>query len=54
MLFRSESESVALAHGARQLLMPGEMGEAVKFMLLTRDCDIDLPGFAFADLTHSL
>jgi hypothetical protein len=36
--------------GARQLLMPGEMGEAVKFMLLTRDCDIDLPGFAFADL----
>ena len=49
-----ELESVALAHGARQLLMPGEMGEAVKFMLLTRDCDIDLPGFAFADLTHSL
>ncbi len=51
---RDESESVALAHGARQLLMPGEMGEAVKVMLLTRDCDIDLPGFAFADLTHSL
>lgn len=49
-----DAESVALAHGARQLLMPGEMGEAVKFMLLTRDCDIDLPGFAFADLRHSL
>lgn len=51
---RDEAESVALAHGARQLLMPGEMGEAVKFLLLTRDCDIDLPGFAFADLRHSL
>lgn len=49
-----EVAAATLAHGARQLLLPGEMGEAVKFMLLTRDCDVELPGFALADLRHSL
>ncbi len=50
----ASASRVALAHGARQLLLPGEMGEAVKFMLLTRDCDLSLPGFTFVDLLHSL
>lgn len=42
------------AAGARRLLLPGEMGEAVKCLWLTRDLDVDLPSFALQDLRHSL
>ena len=43
-----------LAHGLRQLLLPGEMGEAVKVMVLARGCEIDSPGLALQDLRGSL
>jgi len=33
----TDPRHIALARGARTLLLPGEMGEAVKFMLLTRE-----------------
>lgn len=43
-----------LASEARQLMMPGEMGEAFKAMALTRGLDAPLRGFAMQDLRHSL
>lgn len=43
-----------LASEARQLLMPGEMGEAFKAMALTRNLDANLSGFSVQDLRHSL
>ncbi|MEP7244972.1 MAG: SAM-dependent methyltransferase [Gammaproteobacteria bacterium] len=39
---------------ARQLLMPGEMGEVFKVMALTRQFDEALAGFSVQDLRHSL
>jgi SAM-dependent MidA family methyltransferase len=42
------------ASEARQLLMPGEMGEAFKVMALARDFASPLAGFAVQDLRHSL
>jgi SAM-dependent MidA family methyltransferase len=45
---------VRLASEARQLLMPGEMGEAFKVMGLTRNLETPLSGFAVQDLRHSL
>ncbi len=42
------------ASEARQLLMPGEMGEAFKVMALARDFDKPLTGFTVQDLRHSL
>jgi SAM-dependent MidA family methyltransferase len=44
-----------LARGARQLLMPGEMGESVKLMLLTRGIDAAAAdAFRLQDLRRSL
>jgi SAM-dependent MidA family methyltransferase len=43
-----------LAGEARRLLLPGEMGEAFKFMALTRGHDAALGGFALQDLRPSL
>jgi SAM-dependent MidA family methyltransferase len=43
-----------LAGQARQLMMPEEMGEAIKMMALTRELDIPLEGFALQDLRHLL
>lgn len=47
-----------LARGAQRLLLPGEMGEAVKFMLLTREPGewwvADEPAFGWRDLRESL
>ena len=43
-----------LAGEARRLLMPEEMGEAFKFMALTRDCAATPGGFALQDLRHLL
>jgi SAM-dependent MidA family methyltransferase len=45
---------VRLASEARQLLMPGEMGEAFKAMALTRNFEEPLSGFSVQDLRHSL
>ena len=43
-----------LAHQARQLLLPGEMGEAFKVMALTKNFDAPLPAFVQQDLRYSL
>jgi SAM-dependent MidA family methyltransferase len=43
-----------LANQARQLMMPGEMGERFKAMAWLRGLDIPLSGFALLDLRHSL
>lgn len=45
------AEHARLAHGARQLLLPGEMGESVKVLALGRDYDDPLSGFSLQDLT---
>ena len=47
-------ERARLAGEARRLLMPEEMGEAFKFMALTRGYDSPLSGFALQDLRHLL
>ena len=39
---------------ARQLLLPGEMGENFKAMTLTRHLDLPLAGFALQDLRRHL
>jgi SAM-dependent MidA family methyltransferase len=44
----------ALAHGARRLLLPGEMGEAVKVMALARGCEVLPTAFALQDLRRAL
>jgi SAM-dependent MidA family methyltransferase len=44
----------ALAHGARRLLLPGEMGEAVKVMALAKDCEALPTAFALQDLRRGL
>jgi len=43
-----------LAGEARRLIMPEEMGEAFKFMALTRGYDAPLSGFALQDLSRLL
>ena len=45
---------VRLASEARQLLMPGEMGEAFKAMALTPNLEEPLSGLSVQDLRHSL
>jgi SAM-dependent MidA family methyltransferase len=43
-----------LANQARQLMLPGEMGERFKAMAWLRGLDLPLSGFALQDLRHSL
>jgi SAM-dependent MidA family methyltransferase len=43
-----------LANQARQLMLPGEMGERFKAMVCLREIDIPLSGFALLDLRHTL
>ena len=43
-----------LANQARQLMLPGEMGERFKAMAWTRDIDRELSGFVLQDLRHTL
>ncbi len=43
-----------LAGEARQLLMPGEMGERFKAMGWSRELEMPLAGFEVRDFTHSL
>jgi SAM-dependent MidA family methyltransferase len=43
-----------LANQARQLMLPGEMGERFKVMAWLRGLDLPLAGFALQDLRHTL
>ena len=43
-----------LANEARQLMLPGEMGERFKAMLWLRGLELPLAGFALQDLRHTL
>ena len=43
-----------LSHEARQLLLPGEMGERFKVMACLRALDMPLSGFQLLDLRHTL
>jgi SAM-dependent MidA family methyltransferase len=43
-----------LASEARQLMLPGEMGERFKVMAWLRGMDQELRGMTFVDLQHSL
>ena len=49
-----ELQRLRLAGEARRLLLPGEMGEAVKVMALGRDHHVPLSGFTVQDLRRSL
>jgi SAM-dependent MidA family methyltransferase len=50
----NENHFARLANQARQLMMPGEMGERFKAMAWLRGLDMPLAGFALLDLRHSL
>jgi SAM-dependent MidA family methyltransferase len=50
----TDAERARLATEARQLLLPGEMGEAFKVMALGRGVDAPLAGFTHQDLRASL
>jgi SAM-dependent MidA family methyltransferase len=47
-------EFARLANQARQLMLPGEMGERFKAMAWLRGLDIPLSGFSLQDLRHTL
>ena len=49
-----ENLLIRLANQARQLLLPGEMGERFKAMVCLRAMDIPLSGFKLLDLRHTL
>ena len=48
------AEFARLADQAKQLMLPGEMGERFKVMAWTRGLDVELAGFALQDLRHTL
>ncbi len=51
----SEAERVRLAQGAKQLLLPSEMGELFKVIALSRGIEgLALQGFSVRDLRHKL
>jgi SAM-dependent MidA family methyltransferase len=49
-----ESRDARLANQARQLMLPGEMGERFKAMAWVRGIDAPLRGFELQDLRHTL
>jgi len=49
-----ERSFARLANQARQLMLPGEMGERFKAMAWMRGLDVELSGFSLQDLRHSL
>jgi SAM-dependent MidA family methyltransferase len=49
-----ENHFARLANQARQLMLPGEMGERFKAMAWLRGLDLELSGFALQDLRHTL
>jgi SAM-dependent MidA family methyltransferase len=53
-LAATPNQRARLANQARQLMLPGEMGERFKAMAWTRGLDRALSGFALQDLRHSL
>jgi SAM-dependent MidA family methyltransferase len=54
MAGESDGRFARLANQARQLMLPGEMGERFKVMAWTRGIQRELSGFALQDLRHSL
>lgn len=50
----NDKRQARLANEARQLMLPGEMGERFKVMAWSRHYEAALRGFGFADLAHSL
>lgn len=50
----SDDEGLRVNAEARQLTMPGNMGERFQVMALTRGLDIPLRGFSLRDLRHRL
>jgi SAM-dependent MidA family methyltransferase len=49
-----DTQFARLANQARQLMLPGEMGERFKAMAWLRGLDLPLAGFALQDLRHTL
>jgi SAM-dependent MidA family methyltransferase len=49
-----ETRLARLGNQARQLMLPGEMGERFKSMAWSKALDIPLSGFALQDLRHTL
>jgi SAM-dependent MidA family methyltransferase len=49
-----ENQYARLANEARQLMMPGEMGERFKAMAWSRGVNVKLSGFELRDLRHTL
>lgn len=49
-----ENRHARLANEARQLMLPGEMGERFKAMAWLRNLDMPLRGFSLQDLRHTL
>ena len=49
-----DGQFARLANQARQLMLPGEMGERFKAMAWLRGLDLPLAGFALQDLRHTL
>lgn len=49
-----EAVFARLANQARQLMMPGEMGERFKAMACVRGVELPLTSFALLDLRHTL
>jgi len=54
MAGEDDNQFARLANQARQLMLPGEMGERFKAMAWTRGLDRELSGFALQDLRHTL
>jgi SAM-dependent MidA family methyltransferase len=50
----NENQFARLASQARQLMLPGEMGERFKVMAWTRGVERELSGFVLQDLRHTL
>jgi len=48
------NQHARLANQARQLMLPGEMGERFKVMVWLRGMELPLSGFALQDLRHTL
>ena len=50
----NDQQLARLANQARQLMLPGEMGERFKAMAWLRGLELELKGFALQDLRHTL
>lgn len=50
----SDTQRWQLAQQVQQLMLPDGMGETFKAMAFTKNCELELSGFAFRDLRHSL